>query len=112
MLSVLTGRLSLVGPRPAIWNSDEPDLRALWLTAVKPGVTGPWRLSGRDASLVEQTVRDLTYIRNYSIWEDVRIVSESIRRLKYGHLQTLLGRWEASGAHDSHSARLMENQDS
>jgi lipopolysaccharide/colanic/teichoic acid biosynthesis glycosyltransferase len=90
LLAVLTGQLSLVGPRPrpAHWVGDDA------LTAVKPGLTGPWRLTGPGASLAEQAVDDLTYVRNYSIWEDVRIVWESLRRLWAGRLPGLLGRWE------------------
>jgi lipopolysaccharide/colanic/teichoic acid biosynthesis glycosyltransferase len=110
LLAVLTGHFSLVGPRPVLSESEPVGVQPVGLTAIKPGLTGPWRLSGPDATLAEQAMRDLSYVRNYSIWEDVRIVSESIRRLKYGYLQTLLGRWEASVAPRPHSPAVLENQ--
>jgi lipopolysaccharide/colanic/teichoic acid biosynthesis glycosyltransferase len=94
LLAVLAGRLSLVGPRPTIPSASESAPPALWLTAVKPGLTGAWRLSGPQASLADQAKQDLTYVRNYTLWEDLRILSESLRRLSGGRLAMLLGRWQ------------------
>jgi lipopolysaccharide/colanic/teichoic acid biosynthesis glycosyltransferase len=96
-LSVVSGRLSLVGPRPVLWAEGGTVLPELSLTTMKPGLTGRWRLSGPDASLSDQTVEDLTYVRNYSIWEDLRILWESTRRLRGGRIAPLLGRWQDRG---------------
>lgn len=98
LVAVLWGRLSLVGPRPIECNVSEPESPPIAITAVKPGLTGPWRLSGRDATLQDQALLDLTYVRNYSIWEDVRILGESLRRLREGQLSAMLGRWHAPPA--------------
>jgi lipopolysaccharide/colanic/teichoic acid biosynthesis glycosyltransferase len=73
LLSVLSGQLSLIGPRPAPYTAIEP-FRALSLAAVKPGLCGPWRLSGPHASRDDQALQDLSYVRSYSIWEDLRIL--------------------------------------
>jgi lipopolysaccharide/colanic/teichoic acid biosynthesis glycosyltransferase len=97
LLAVLRGQLSLVGPRPRIRTADEPAAAAPWLTSVKPGLTGPWRLSGPGASLEVQEMQDLTYVRNYSIWEDVRILWESVWRLHHERQVLGLGRWQAPG---------------
>jgi hypothetical protein len=97
LLAVLSGRLSLVGPRPTLWSPGEPGPEALWLTAVRPGITGPWRLSGPDASLADQSTRDLAYVRNYTIWEDLRITWRSVSRLLCNPLSPLVGRWQAGG---------------
>lgn len=96
LLAVLGRQLSLVGPRPIACSASEPLSPPLGLTTVKPGLTGPWRLSGPGASLEDQALQDLTYVRNYTIWEDIRILMESVRRLWTGHLSELLGRWETS----------------
>lgn len=94
LFAVLTGKLSLVGPRPVSRVADERFQPEPWLTAVKPGLTGPWRLTGPDASLETQALQDLTYVRNYSIWEDVRILWESLRRLRFETGAAVLGRWQ------------------
>jgi lipopolysaccharide/colanic/teichoic acid biosynthesis glycosyltransferase len=80
LVAVLRGRLSLVGPRPTRYG-ESAEGRPLWLTAVKPGLTGPWRLSGPGASREDQALQDLSYVRSYSIWEDLRILWLSVRRL-------------------------------
>ncbi len=97
LLAVLVGHLSLVGPRPTIWTPNAPVPTALWLTAVKPGLTGPWRLSGPGASLADQAMEDLSYVRNYSIWEDLRILSHCFRCVRMDGVGSLLGRWERNG---------------
>jgi lipopolysaccharide/colanic/teichoic acid biosynthesis glycosyltransferase len=93
LVSVLLGHLSLIGPRPTVCDDDDAESPGLWATAVKPGLIGPWRLSGPQASLEDQALEDLTYVRNYSVWEDQRIAWQSIRLLLPGSKQRL-GRWQ------------------
>jgi lipopolysaccharide/colanic/teichoic acid biosynthesis glycosyltransferase len=94
LLAVIGGQLSLVGPRPVVWRENSADPPEIWLTAAKPGLTGPWRLLGPSASTTDQATQDLTYVRNYSIWEDVRILWSSIRNLHLGRLSSPLARWQ------------------
>lgn len=74
--NVLRGDLSLVGPRPIVW--DEVDKYqggfALY-KKVKPGLTGLWQVSGRsDTSYAERVRLDAYYVRNWSVWYDVYIL--------------------------------------
>ena len=74
---VVTGRMSLVGPRPA--NVDDAGPYHRWrdvLTPLKPGFIGPWWLTGhsRPTELQEEIEADLNYARRYSIWLDLRIL--------------------------------------
>jgi lipopolysaccharide/colanic/teichoic acid biosynthesis glycosyltransferase len=73
LLDVLTGKLSLVGPRPRLVDEAPVDpLVAGMLQSVKPGVLGPWLVS--EPVSAEQELRDeLHYIRNWTIWLDVQI---------------------------------------
>jgi lipopolysaccharide/colanic/teichoic acid biosynthesis glycosyltransferase len=89
LLAVLSGEVSLVGPRPVPWEVSTTSPRGLWVTAVSPGLTGPWRISGPRASMEDQMLQDLAYVRNYSIWEDLRILWRSARP------GALLARWQA-----------------
>jgi lipopolysaccharide/colanic/teichoic acid biosynthesis glycosyltransferase len=88
LLAVLSGKLSLVGPRPVRPGQEPPFWQHSGLTAVRPGVTGPWRLEGPRATPADQVIRDLAYVRDYTIWEDLRIVWETIRSPRGG-----LARW-------------------
>lgn len=74
---VVGGKMSLIGPRPAILAETGPYGR--WrdvLTPLKPGFIGPWWLSGRGrpAELQAEIGADLNYARSYSIWLDIRIL--------------------------------------
>jgi lipopolysaccharide/colanic/teichoic acid biosynthesis glycosyltransferase len=89
LLAVLAGNLSLVGPRPIPWSALQSERAFQLVTSLPPGLTGPWRLSGPHASVEDQSLQDLAYVRNYSIWEDVRILLSSLRP------GALLGRWQA-----------------
>jgi len=85
--AVIRGDLSLVGPRPmpvdpaappplaASVSTRDPSRRRLLLMA--PGLTGPWD----DAPESNHELDDLTYIRTYTIWEDLRLLAGSFRRL-------------------------------
>jgi hypothetical protein len=70
---------------------------------MRPGLTGPWRLIG-DATIEQQATQDLAYVRNYTIWEDARIMIQSSRLLWAGRRSSqphaALGRWEASDGTD------------
>src|ERR1700687_142755 len=74
---VVRGKMSLIGPRPAILIESGPYEQ--WrdvLMPLKPGFLGPWWLSGRGrpAQLQAEIEADLNYARSYSIWMDLRIL--------------------------------------
>lgn len=83
---ILRGDMSLVGPRPV------PTKSALayqeWLptlASVKPGITGPWVVSGAAVDSLEAEIRlDLYYIRNWTIWLDLQILFQTLLRLSQG----------------------------
>ena len=76
LFNVLTGSMSLVGPRPPLPREVAEyghDLRRRLL--VKPGLTGLWQVSGRsDLDLDESTRLDLQYVENWSLALDVSIL--------------------------------------
>ncbi|GAA1956360.1 sugar transferase [Agromyces allii] len=74
--NVLVGEMSLVGPRPPLVSEVEGYeahvRRRLYL---KPGLTGPWQVSGRSDLTWEESVRlDLHYIENWSLIGDVMLL--------------------------------------
>lgn len=79
LLNVWTGRMSLVGPRPAlpceVARYEKHVLRRL---DVRPGMTGLWQVSGRSDLSWEDTVRlDLYYVDNWSMLQDLNILART-----------------------------------
>jgi O-antigen biosynthesis protein WbqP len=77
LFSVLNGDLSLVGPRPALFNQD--DLIALrtesGVHSLVPGITGWAQVNGRDELPIPEKVRlDCEYLRTRSLWLDMKIL--------------------------------------
>lgn len=75
--SVLVGDMSLVGPRPALFNQD--DLVTLRTEAgvhlLRPGVTGWAQVNGRDDLPIPEKVQlDAEYLRNRSFFMDFKII--------------------------------------
>ncbi|HSJ89482.1 MAG TPA: sugar transferase [Anaerolineales bacterium] len=80
LFNILTGTMSLVGPRPELpylVDSYQPWQRKRF--AVPPGLTGWWQVNGRsDKPMHLHTEDDLYYIQNYSIWLDLQIIVRTI----------------------------------
>jgi exopolysaccharide biosynthesis polyprenyl glycosylphosphotransferase len=76
LFNVLRGDMSLVGPRPELaFVVDQYQPWQRQRLAVPPGITGWWQVSGRsDLPMHLNTQYDLFYIRNYSLWLDLRIL--------------------------------------
>lgn len=75
--SILKGDMSLVGPRPALFNQD--DLIALrtevGVHELRPGLTGWAQINGRDELPIPQKVAlDAEYLQRQSFWFDLRII--------------------------------------
>ncbi len=83
---VVTGQMSLVGPRPPLPNEVErygEDVRRRLL--VKPGLTGLWQVSGRAELAWDETVRlDLYYVDNWSPALDFLILWKTISAVLRG----------------------------
>lgn len=82
LLNVLTGDMSLVGPRPLPLYEVEAfhELSHRRRLSVKPGITCEWQAGGRNeiTSFDEWVKMDLRYIDNWSLWLDLRILLKTI----------------------------------
>jgi exopolysaccharide biosynthesis polyprenyl glycosylphosphotransferase len=80
LLNVLRGEMSLVGPRPL--RAFEVESLSDWeLTRQleRPGITGLWQVSGRSAtSWGERMQLDYSYVRHWSLAEDVEILARTL----------------------------------
>ncbi|MGP6176011.1 sugar transferase [Microbacterium sp. A196] len=81
LFNVLSGTMSLVGPRPQIaaevaLYTDAARRRLL----ARPGITGLWQVSGRSALNWDQAVRlDLYYVENWSFIGDLGILLKTVK---------------------------------
>ena len=80
LLNVLSGDMSLVGPRPPL--PSEVEQYESWhrrRLAVKPGLTGLWQVSGRNRiGFTERVELDLRYIDQWSLWLDLKILVRTV----------------------------------
>ncbi len=81
LLNVLRGEMSLVGPRPLVL----PEMEALneaWHVRrldLRPGITGPWQVSGRSDLSVHDMVRlDFQYVTGWSLARDLEILLATV----------------------------------
>ena len=77
LFSVLKGDMSLVGPRPALFNQE--DLIALrsekGVDKLLPGITGWAQVNGRDElSIPDKVAFDVKYLNCQSFWFDMKIL--------------------------------------
>lgn len=79
--NVIRGEMSLVGPRPL------PDYHLARLSPlanhlrqqVPPGITGLWQVSGRSETGIDEQERlDVYYVRNWSLWLDLHVLSRTL----------------------------------
>ncbi len=74
--NVLRGEMSLVGPRPhPVDEVDHYELHHYRRLDVKPGITGLWQITARHSPSFDLNMHlDLTYIENWSLRLDLRIL--------------------------------------
>ena len=81
LFNVLSGEMSLVGPRPPLARevaAYERDVHRRLL--VRPGMTGLWQVSGRSELSWVETVRlDLYYVDNWSMVTDLMIMAKTVK---------------------------------
>jgi exopolysaccharide biosynthesis polyprenyl glycosylphosphotransferase len=80
LFNVLTGDMSLVGPRPALpAEAAQYAVHVRRRLVVKPGLTGLWQVSGRSDLSWEESVRlDLRYVENWSLALDLQILWKTV----------------------------------
>lgn len=83
LVNILKGDMSIIGPRPFIEDEQRelPDDRLL----VKPGLSCYWQIGGGNTlSTIEQIDLDRRYIRERSLWTDIKIIGKTILHVVCG----------------------------
>ncbi len=87
LFNVLLGDMSLVGPRPwALYDALRINGDGKRRLNSLPGVTGAWQVSARSTmlDLDEVTECDLSYLRNWTLWSDLKILLMTVPKVLSG----------------------------
>jgi lipopolysaccharide/colanic/teichoic acid biosynthesis glycosyltransferase len=76
LFHVVTGKMSLVGPRPALpYHLERYSAEQARRLLMRPGLTGWSQVNGRNLlSWPERIEKDVWYLDNFSLWLDARIL--------------------------------------
>jgi Undecaprenyl-phosphate galactose phosphotransferase WbaP len=78
LFNVVWGEMSLVGPRPYL-PSEMATLEHDGMCDVRPGMTGLWQVSGKNALALSERARlERWYVNNWSLWLDVIVLVKTI----------------------------------
>lgn len=83
LINILNGDMTVVGPRPEMLENVEKYTEELpefsYRLRMKAGLTGLAQISGKyNTSPKDKLVMDLMYIENYSIWQDFKLIFQTI----------------------------------
>jgi lipopolysaccharide/colanic/teichoic acid biosynthesis glycosyltransferase len=86
LVNVISGEMSLIGPRPAL--PYELELYEPWhlrRLQAAPGITGLWQVSGRNhLSFDEMVELDVQYLQSWSFTGDLRILARTVPAMLRG----------------------------
>ncbi len=79
--NILAGQMSVIGPRPALWNQDDliAERDKYGANDIRPGLSGWAQCHGRDEIDIPEKARlDGEYVKRFSLWFDIKIIFLSI----------------------------------
>ena len=81
LLNILKGNMSIIGPRPALWNQDDlvEEREKYHANDIRPGLTGWAQVNGRDELEIPIKAKfDGEYIQKISLMFDIKIFFKTI----------------------------------
>ncbi len=77
IFNILAGKMSIVGPRPALWNQEDliAERDKYHANDIRPGLSGWAQCHGRDTlSIGQKAELDGYYFQKFNIWMDLKII--------------------------------------
>ena len=77
LFNILRGEMSIIGPRPALWNQDDliAERDKYRVNELRPGVSGWAQINGRDTLPIPVKAKlDGEYVKRQSVWFDIYII--------------------------------------
>ena len=81
LFNIFLGQMSIVGPRPALWNQEDliAERDKYGANALVPGLTGWAQVNGRDELPIDVKARyDGEYVQMIGLWADIRILFATV----------------------------------
>lgn len=95
--NIFAGQMSIVGPRPALYNQDDlvAERDKYHANDIVPGLSGWAQCNGRDTLPIPEKARlDGEYVKRFNIWFDIRIIFKTF-------FQAFRGKDEVEGKSNS-----------
>jgi len=76
IINILKGNMSIIGPRPALWNQNDliEERDKYSVHKLYPGITGYAQIKGRDKlPITDKAKLDGYYVKHISLWLDIKI---------------------------------------
>lgn len=80
-LNILAGHMSVVGPRPALWNQDDlvAERDKYGANDIRPGLSGWAQANGRDTlPIPEKAKLDGEYVKRFNLWFDIWVIIKTV----------------------------------
>lgn len=77
LLNILRGEMSIIGPRPALWNQNDliTERDKYGVNLLRPGLSGWAQINGRDTLPISDKAKlDGDYLKKQSFWFDIYII--------------------------------------
>lgn len=84
LFNILRGEMSIIGPRPALWNQDDliAERDKYGANQLRPGVSGWAQINGRDTlPIVDKARLDGEYVKKQSFWFDFKIIVKTFLKM-------------------------------
>lgn len=87
IFNILAGQMSIIGPRPALWNQDDliAERDKYGANKLVPGLTGYAQINGRDELPIPVKAElDGYYAAHISFWFDIKVFFKTISNVLFG----------------------------